>query len=84
MSATTVTCPICSGCGQRPLTHTERVTLAEVPRIAWSSTGAIRERLGNIKNPALCNRLADLERLGLVKSRVCATNHRVKEWRKTP
>lgn len=81
-SLLTVGCHHCGATGQRALTHTEWTTLDAVTYV-WAPTSEIRARLRNlVKVPALANRLVDLERLGLVEGRVCATNHRLKEWRR--
>ena len=81
-SLVTVGCKDCGGTGRRALTRTEWTTLDAVT-FAWSPTSEIRGRLGGrVKVTALANRLANLERLGLVEHQPCETHGTIKEWRR--
>jgi uncharacterized membrane protein len=64
-----VRCPHCRGSGQVPLTGVHAETLALLNRQRREASGADLARKGGCSGPAMCNRLAALERLGLVVSR---------------
>lgn len=79
-----VRCKACDGTGKRHLTDVESTTLEAVGP-SWKSTARIAERVVevagySIKGPALCNRLVDLESLGLVERR--ASSGKSFEWRR--
>lgn len=78
-----VHCKECGGTGKRRLTTVEQHTLEAVGRL-WRTTHDIAHRVFEIsgyriKGPALCNRLVDLEALGLVERR--PTSGKSYEWR---
>lgn len=83
MKARKVFCKCCNGTGRRELTSVERNTIQAVGS-SWSTTDQIARRLWDIqgyaiKGPAVCNRLVDLETLGLVERRPASGKHN--EWR---
>ncbi len=61
-------CPCCGGTGSVELTGIYSDTLALLRR-AGEATGAALARADGCKGPAMCNRLAALERMGLAQSR---------------
>lgn len=78
-----VRCEACAGTGKRHLTSVESETLEAVGQF-WKPTARIAERVFeisgyHIKGPALCNRLVDLEALGLIERR--PTSGKSFEWR---
>lgn len=81
---TTVPCEHCSGTGRRPLHPAAQVTL-DALTFEWEGTAHIRRKLRNtVKNPALCNRLADLVRDGLAEDRVDPEHMGRLQYRRTP
>lgn len=83
MRARNVQCEHCRGSGRRELTMVESDTLQAVGS-TWSTTDQIALRLWDIqgyaiKGPALCNRLVDLHRIGLVQRRAASGKHN--EWK---
>jgi Mn-dependent DtxR family transcriptional regulator len=62
-------CPRCRGSGQIPLTGVYAETLALLKRQRREASGADLARLDGCSGPAMCNRLARMEHLGLVVSR---------------
>ena len=82
----TFPCEHCMGTGRREPTLTERWTLMAVSR-QWALTKDISTRLKAIqgfptKIPALCNRLVDLHKRGLLERR--AVTGKSFEWRLKP
>jgi hypothetical protein len=75
-----VTCGHCRGSGKIELHGAYRATLAMVPVIAWSPTGAIAERVGtSVARTALIERLNTLMDHGLIERR--KADARGYEWR---
>lgn len=64
-----VCCPHCKGTGRREVTGIYAKTLELLRRQGGERTGADLARLDGCKAPAMNNRLAGLERYGLVTSR---------------
>lgn len=79
MATIYTSCPHCNGKGKVELTgvylNTLRVLQGSVP-----ISGADLGRLMGVKGEAMCNRLATLKRLGLVK---CTQDGRKKIWTAT-
>lgn len=69
MTAVMVTCPCCCGAGVVELTGVFADTLAFVRGLARETTGAELGRLLGIERTAANNRLAALEKKGLLASR---------------
>lgn len=82
MARVTVTCGNCQGAGRIELRGVFRQTLAQVPFVAWSTTGAIHDRIGPIiARTALIERLNTLAAHGLVERRKAETARGL-EWRR--
>lgn len=86
MKTRRVHCKACCGTGRRELTTVERSTIQAVGS-SWSTTKQIALRLLDIQGyaitiPALCNRLVDLHRIGLVNRR--EVSGKQNEWRVSP
>lgn len=64
-----IPCECCRGTGVRELTGEYAATLARLRELGGERTGAELARLMGVKATAMNNRLAALERLGLVTSR---------------
>jgi len=81
-----VRCEHCGGCGQRHLTEVEENTV-DACGVDWSTTGQISARLVSFQGyltsgPALCNRLVDLLKLGLVERK--QIDGKSNAWRAKP
>jgi DNA-binding transcriptional ArsR family regulator len=68
-TAPLVVCPCCGGAGRVLLTGEYARTLAAIERLRGEHTGAELGRMMGVRGPAMNNRLARLEELGLVSSR---------------
>lgn len=69
MKKVMVACSQCGGCGQTELIGEYSLTLAQLRAIRGEATAADMARAAGIKATAMSNRLAALERFGLVTSR---------------
>jgi hypothetical protein len=78
----TIKCANCDGSGQVELTPANRETYAKLTH-DWQATSVLAEKIGGVMPTALVNRLTFLEKHGLAVARLCPTNFRVKEWRRT-
>ena len=65
----TIPCSCCGGTGRIELTGEYRETLERVRLVGGEFTAAEVGRLMGVKNEAMCNRLAGLERMGFLTSR---------------
>ena len=69
MTPPCVRCPYCRGTGHIPLTGVYADTLALLQQQPGEVTGADLAKAAGCQGPAMNNRLAALERLGLATSR---------------
>lgn len=67
--AVTVPCPMCEGCGRIELTGEYRETFEVLRAMGREANGVELAALMGVKPTAMNNRLASLERHGLVTSR---------------
>jgi hypothetical protein len=63
-------CQKCGGHGRRPLPPTLQQTLDALRAYSTATATGLRERLPGVNVPAICNRLAELERTGHAASHV--------------
>lgn len=77
----TIECRTCHGSGEEMLPEEYR-RLYELIGFDWSKTSDVLAKMSGVKNTALLNRLAHLESLGLVSSRVSPDSFRAKEWKR--
>lgn len=76
-----IACRTCKGSGEEALPEPYRV-LYELIGFDWIKTSDVLAKINGVQNTALCNRLAHLESLGLVSSRVSPESFRSKEWKR--
>ncbi len=84
----TIECRTCKGSGEEKLAEIYARTL-ELVEFDWQATSEILDKARgskaapvDVKNTALCNRLAYLEFVGLVASRRSPARASVKEWKR--
>lgn len=70
MKAITIPCPFCKGAACVPLADEYLATLRKLAAMGGERSGAEMGRAMKVKPTAMSNRLAGLERHGLVTSRV--------------
>lgn len=76
----TICCRQCKGTGQQEMPPAFVQTLRVLTR-NWQTTPQLAERLGRIKQPALCNRLVEMLQEGLVERRAVEHKAHAYEWR---
>lgn len=76
-----VPCGCCNGSGTRELTGAAAETYRALLKHTSGISGVDLARLMNVSGPAMCNRLAALERMGFVESKRREIDVRAKIYR---